>query len=171
MSELDKLTAILRMADPERNSSYRERKNALNIAHSMMDKAGVSYASLGFSQSEAERIENQFAVTSSTNPIKPEKSAKISIFSQSGDITTQTPYYTRQPPRQQVKPITTSWTEENERKQRENFDRGYEAWEDWRKNEDMKNYKIEQAAKKFTKIAYLMFVLGIIVFFAYLYAK
>jgi hypothetical protein len=60
----EKLTAILNKADPAHNSNYQERQVALNIAHKMMDQMGISYAFLGYSQADAERIENQFSVTS-----------------------------------------------------------------------------------------------------------
>jgi hypothetical protein len=56
------LVAALNKADPERNSSYQDRQVALKFAHRAMDESGLSYASLGFSQEDAERIENQFSV-------------------------------------------------------------------------------------------------------------
>jgi hypothetical protein len=59
---IDKLIAVLNMADPLQNSNWQERRVALDMAHKFMDSYGHSYASLGFSYSDAERIENQFSV-------------------------------------------------------------------------------------------------------------
>jgi hypothetical protein len=60
--EIKTVIAALNKADPERNSNYQDRQVALNMAHKAMDSQGLSYASLGFSQEDAERIENQFSV-------------------------------------------------------------------------------------------------------------
>jgi hypothetical protein len=71
----EKLTAILNKADPALNSNYQERQVALNMAHKMMGQMGISYAFLGYSQADVERIENQFSVTSgyAGNTMKKEK--------------------------------------------------------------------------------------------------
>src|SRR3990167_470746 len=62
--DTSKIIAILNKADPLHNSNYQERQVALSMAHKAMDRQGLSYASLGYSQVDAERIENQFSVTS-----------------------------------------------------------------------------------------------------------
>lgn len=51
------------MADPLYNPNYQERLVALDMARKVMSKMGFSYATLGYSQSEAERIENQLSVS------------------------------------------------------------------------------------------------------------
>jgi hypothetical protein len=60
---IDTVIASLHMADPDHNSNYHERYVALEMAHKAMDEQGLSYASLGFSQEEAERIEQQFSAS------------------------------------------------------------------------------------------------------------
>lgn len=59
----DTIIAALNKADPERNSNYQDRHVALEFAHRAMDAQGLSYSSLGYSQEDAERIENQFSAT------------------------------------------------------------------------------------------------------------
>ncbi len=58
---IEKIIAVLNMADPQHNSNWQERRVALDMAHKVMDSSGHSYASLGFDYAAAERIENQFA--------------------------------------------------------------------------------------------------------------
>jgi hypothetical protein len=60
--DIAKLVSIINMADPARNSNYQERRTALDMAHKAMDSQNLSYASCGFSQEDAERIEQQFSV-------------------------------------------------------------------------------------------------------------
>ena len=60
---INTIKAILNKADPLNNPNYQERQVALNMAHKAMGR-DISYASLGYSLADAERIENQFAVTS-----------------------------------------------------------------------------------------------------------
>lgn len=160
MSDYDRIQAILRKADPDSNSSWQERKVALEMAHKQMDKTGISYASLGISQSVAERIENQFSVTSSTKPKKHERSAGLSIFSNSGEIAVHTPRY-RQQPTQKPKPRIDipDWEAENEKKQQMEWDRGYDAWAKWRHDEDIKQAQSAESGKREIKIIFGIFIL------------
>jgi hypothetical protein len=59
MSLRDKAIATLNMADPAFNENQNERAVALAAAHKMMDKGKFSFASLGFTERDAERIEGQ----------------------------------------------------------------------------------------------------------------
>jgi hypothetical protein len=60
---INTIRAILGKADPLYNQNYQERLVALDMARKAMIKMGFSYATLGYSQSDAERIENQFSVS------------------------------------------------------------------------------------------------------------
>lgn len=159
-----KLEAILKMADPQTNSSYRERQAALNKAHKLMDDTGMSYASVGMSQADAERIESQFSVAVPSKPKAQPKETRVSIFSRSGDLAVSGhPHYT--PRTKTKKPVveTPDYEEENARKQREDFDRGYANWKRWRHAEDVKQAQSEAGAKKFIRNVGIAVVLLVIV--------
>lgn len=150
-----KLKSILKMADPQANSSYQERKVALDKAHKIMDDTGMSYASVGMSQSDAERIETQFSVSASTTPKKERQRSPLSIFQRSDAVQSYIPPRTRQPAPSQPKkviPSGPSWEEENERKQREDFDRRYKSWEEWRTAEDAIIAENERLGAKALKV-------------------
>jgi len=60
---INTIRAILGKADPLYNPNYQERLVALDMARKVMSKMRFSYAALGYSQSDAERIENQLSVS------------------------------------------------------------------------------------------------------------
>lgn len=152
MSDSDKLTAILKMADPSNNSSYQERKVALNKAHEIMDRTGMSYASVGMSQAEAARIETQFSVSVNTKPKSQPKEKRVSIFSRSGEIAVSDhPHYTPQPKQKKPRVELPDWEAENERKQRDESDKRYADWEKWRHAEDVKQAQSDIDATRFFK--------------------
>ena len=159
MSNSDKLAAILKMADPQSNSSYQERKVALNKAHKLMDDTGMSYASVGMSQADAERIETQFCVSVNIKPKSPPKEKRVSIFSRSGEIAASDhPHYTSQPTPSK-KPVVkiTDWEAEYERKQRDEADKRYANWQQWRDAEDVRQAQSDIDATRFFK----KFLLGL----------
>lgn len=163
MSRADKLSSILRMADPERNPSYRERKVALEKAHQIMDQTGMSYASVGMSQADAERIETQFSVATPSKPKTKQKETRVSIFSRAGDLAvSDRPSYTPQPQRKKQDVQVPDWEAENERKQREDWDRKYTEWEQWRHTQDIEEAKAEESAKKLVRNAAIAFVFVVI---------
>lgn len=153
MSDSDKLAAILKMADPSSNSSYQERKVALSKAHEIMNKTGMSYASVGMSQKDAERIETQFSVTTNTQPEKPQKEKRLSIFSRSDEIAVSTPRHRQQPTssRQKSKVTVTDWEAENERRDRAESDAKYDNWKMWKHAENIKQAENEESAKRLIK--------------------
>lgn len=159
-----KLQSILKMADPQTNSSHQERKVALDKAHKLMDSTGMSYASVGMSQSDAERIESQFSVAVPSKPKPPPKETRVSIFSRGGDLAVSDhPHYTSQTKTKKPVVETPDYEEENARKQRADFYRGYDNWQQWRNAEDVKQAQSEAGAKKFIRNVGIAVVLLIIV--------
>ena len=60
---INTILAILAKADPLHNSNSNERLVALGKANEAMDRMGLSMLSLGYSQADAERIQNQSSVS------------------------------------------------------------------------------------------------------------
>lgn len=149
MNEQERLAAILRKADPANNPSYQERKVALDMAHKAMDKTGMSYASVGFSPEDAARIENQLSVTTGGSSQRKEKNNESwSIFkpSTSNDIERSTHRktgYSEPKRRPAVREQYESYVDRCEREEREDFDKRYDAWVSWRKQENAKEAEQE----------------------------
>lgn len=158
-----KLESILKMADPQTNSSHQERKVALNKAHEIMDRTGMSYASVGMSQADAERIETQFSVATPSKPKQQKKETRVSIFSRVGDLAvSDPPRYTPQPQRKKQAVQVPDWEAEQERKEREDSDRRYTEWKQWRHTQDIEEAKTEQSARKFVRNVAIAFVFVLI---------
>lgn len=163
MSDSYKLKSILKMADPRSNSSYHERKVALDKAHKIMDDTGMSYASVGMSQADAERIETQFSVATPSKPKTKQNETRVSIFSRVRDLAvSDRPSHTPQPQRKKQDVQVPDWEAENERKQREDWDRKYTEWKKWRHTQDIEEAKAEESARKFLRNAAIAFVFVVI---------
>ena len=159
MSNQNTLKAILKKADPALNSSYHERKVALEKAHKMMDETGMSFASAGFSVEDARRIEDQFSVVAPSKPKAEQRETRVSIFSRSGEIAVSDhPHYKPQPQRKKTIAQVPNFEEENERRQREEWDKKYSDWEKWRHAENISQVKSEESARRFLRNAILSFV-------------
>lgn len=160
-----KLQSILKMADPQANSSYQERKVALNKAHEIMDRTGMSYASVGMSQADADRIETQFSVATPSKKKTQPKETRVSIFSRSGEIAVSDhPHYIPQPaPHKKPKVELPDWEAENERKQWDESNKRYADWEKWRHAEDVKQAKSDADAMKFIRNVAITLILVVIV--------
>ena len=164
MDDQKKLQSILKMADPQANSSHQERKVALNKAHEIMDRTGMSYASVGMSQADAERIETQFSVETPSKKKTQPKETRVSIFSRSGEIAVSDhPHYTPQPKQKKPRVELPDWEAENERKQWDESNRRYADWEKWRHAEDVKQAKSDADAMKFIRNVAIALVLVVIV--------
>lgn len=176
MSDSDKLAAILKMADPQSNSSYQERKVALNKAHEIMDKTGMSYASVGMSQAEAERIETQFSFAIGGNQRDERKS--LSLFNKKPKRentgvqkrepeTVYVPWSTTSKKTTKKEEPYESYADQCERAEWARIDKQYKDWSAWRSQEDAKNAEIEAAANKV--IPYIIFfallTIGLILYF------
>ena len=164
MDDQKKLQSILKMADPQANSSHQERKVALNKAHEIMDRTGMSYASVGMSQADAERIETQFSVATPFKKKTQPKETRVSIFSRGGEIAVSDhPHYTSQPARKKPIVQVPDWEAENERKQWDESNRRYADWEKWRHAEDVKQAKSDADAMKFIRNVAITLILVVIV--------
>lgn len=171
--DAETIKAILNKADPNKNSSVHERQNALRMAEREMDKSGLSFASLGFSQEDAERIANQFSVAApGASNYQREARGSFSIFRpRANDIERSTQRQSRSTPAR--KPAATeepgeSFEDQCLRREREASDRQYNAWAQWRTEEDVREAQSQQAGKKafFIILGIVAFVLGIVLFSA-----
>jgi len=157
--------AMLRKADPQSNSSMHERKSALQMAEREMDKNGWSFASLGFSMDEAERIANQFSVTAPRSTAPREKVSSLGIFRGQRSEAIKparrdTVYSQPAPKKKEPKPVEhqETYTEQCERLDYEERTRKYEAWEAHRREEKA----LEEEASKIAVILQYVF-LGIVI--------
>lgn len=182
MSDSDKLAAILKMADPSSNSSYQERKVALNKAHEIMDRTGMSYASVGMSQADAERIEIQFSVAVGGNQRKEKASLGLNLFKQNTQKS-NTGIQKREPetifvpwsttPKKTVKKEepTESYVERCEREERARWDKQYDDMVAYQKEEAVKQKNEKALADKFVKNATVVMVLFFIGFLFWVFSQ
>ena len=169
--DITKVQSMLRMADPKNGGRTEERENALRMAEREMDKNGWSFASLGFSIDEAERIANQFSIAA---PGKWRDDAKQSIGIFRGQrksdkpvrretVSTQT---ITSPKKPQSSPQET-YVEQCERLDHEENTRKYEAWEANRRVQEAEEAKVQQ----FVGYAFLAFIgFAIVVFGVFAYS-
>lgn len=167
------IKAILNKADPNKNSSVHERQNALRMAEREMDKSGLSFASLGFSQEDAERIANQFSVAVGGG--QREERASLNLFSrkpkpQNYDIQKQEPktvYVPSSKPAKRKEEPYVSYVDQCEQAEWARVDKEYKDWAAWRAGEDAKNAEAIAATAKV--IPYLWFfvllICGLILYF------
>lgn len=172
--DADKVKAMLNKADPNNNPSVHERQNALRMAEREMDKSGLSFASLGFSQEDAERISNQFSVAApGASKYQREERGSFSIFRpRTNEIERSTQRQSRSasPSQKRVVPQESGESFEDQclRKEREESDSRYAAWQKWRAEEDVREAKSERDGKKafFIILGIVVFVLGLVLFSA-----
>jgi len=157
--------AMLRKADPEKNSSMHERRSALQMAQREMDKHNWSFASLGFSMDDAERIANQFSVTAPRSIAPREKVSSLGIFRGHRSeavkpVTRESVYSQPAPKKKESKPVEhqESYTEQCERLDYEERMRKYDAWEARRREEK----EVEAEAEKIAVILQYV-IIGIVV--------
>jgi len=163
----------LNKADPNKNSSVHERQNALRMAEREMDKNGWSFASLGYSQEDAERIATQFSVSAADG--QREQRASIGLFGKRQSTSnhaiqqreTKTVYSPSPKPAKRKEEPYESYADQCDRAERARVDQQYKDWSAWRSQEDAKNAEIEAAANKV--IPYIVFfallTIGLILYF------
>lgn len=172
--DADKVKAMLNKADPNNNPSVHERQNALRMAEREMDKSGLSFASLGFSQEDAERIANQFSVAMpGATSRQREEGGVFSIFKpRANDIERSTQRQSRSNQPVQKRSVAEepreSFEDECLRKEREDSDRQYNAWAQWRAEEDVREAQSQRDGKKafFIILSVVAGVVGLVLFSA-----
>lgn len=158
--ENKKIIAMLRSADPNKNSSTHERKTALQMAQKEMDKQGLSFASLGFSMEDAERISNQFAVISPQ--AQPKAQAPINSILRASKSTILRPRRSDPQSKRAQQPLET-YADQCERNEAQADDANYDALKNWRISENIKNAEMSKVA---LKAEIFVIILAVIVFVA-----
>ncbi len=168
------IKAMLEKADPSRNTSVHERQNALRMAEREMDKAGLSYASLGFSHEDAERIANQFSVISGAG-VKEER-ASLGLFKEWSRPETGIQKHApsagpklavQNKPVRKVEQPYESYVDRCEREEWARVNARHNDWEQWRKDEDVKESKIKASADRALVflVPLLLIVIGLMLYF------
>jgi len=162
--DIETIKSMLRKADPKSNPSAYERRTALTMAQREMDKNGWSYASLGFSQEDAERIANQFAVGTwgGTKREEPKRESRpINIFhgrkTSNRTSAYAEPIYKAPKPKKSEK--HERYEEQCERRDRANFDKWYEGFVSYQKSEQVKAHEEAQYMNKVMAVVLIALVL------------
>lgn len=149
------IKAMLRTADPKNGATPYERNNALRMAERAMDKLGITYAGLGFSMEDAQRISNQFSVESVRPVSRSSKAGATGIQKR----TFPTIYIPSWKPAKKHEPVESFEEREFARLQKIEDER-WVTWSTWRRDEDQK--MAEQNASNKKVMPYLIFVLVLI---------
>lgn len=162
-----KIQAMLRTADPKNGGSAEERQNALRMAEKAMDKEGLSYGSLGFSIEDAQRIANQFSVST----MKPNNETSVishqpvrrSSRNHGYSIFSSTPGIQRAPKNAPAQEEIESYSARCERLDYESRTAKYEEWEKVRAAEAVEQDEIEKKSTLVVIIiAFILFVAVIV---------
>lgn len=174
--DIETVKSILQKADPNRNSSVHERQNALRMAEREMDKNGWSFASLGFSHEDAERIANQFSVTTGKNQNKEHSSFGLGFFrgSQSAVSTgiqrrePKTIYVPKSKPVIRKEEPYESYTERCEREDRVKWDLKYDEMNKYQKQQERERAEMAIETDKVTRVLVIitLIVIGLVIYFA-----
>lgn len=168
---IDTIKSMLRIADPANNAPAHERRSALTMAQREMDKQGWSYASLGFSQEDAERIANQFAVAFGKPQAKNNKKENhpISLFrsrrTNKPSSNTQAGRVPFRKPNQD--PPGESYFDQLEREDNEKFDQWYRSFVAGRARQRAQEVQEDRYVSKVVTVVMVALTLIVVLFFIF----